>query len=173
VDVFKIEVFKIVLFIVAGLITLRIKAALSAPSRPLNTVIDGLAFTLVDHALNAFSHYPPSRAPSRLAWLALRHRASPVNSAKHSLMKMSYSQGRIRLFASSCGILRPMLASERGENGMSHERTERTRATETKRVPVETALGRKPIGRPPARVNPAPETHATSNRSQSHDQSKS
>ena len=97
----------------------------------------------------------------------------PVNSAKHSLMKMSYSQGRIRLFASSCGILRPMLASERGENGMSHERTERTRATETKRVPVETALGRKPIGRPPARVNPAPETHATSNRSQSHDQSKS
>jgi len=31
----------------------RVKAALfiSAPSKPLNAVIDGLAFTLVDHAL--------------------------------------------------------------------------------------------------------------------------
>jgi len=150
VDVFKIEVLKVVLFIVAGLITLRIKAALSAPSRPLNTVIDGLAFTLVDHALNAFSHYPAVKGAKSLGLV------SPASPS-----------------ASSCGILRPMLASERGENGMSHERTERTRATETKRVPVEKALGRKPIGRPPARVNPAPETHATSNRSQSHDQSKS
>ena len=56
---------------------------------------------------------------------------------------------------------------------MSNERTEGTRATETKRVPVEKALGRKPIGRPPARVNPAPETQTTANRSQSHDQSTS
>jgi len=66
VDVFKIEVFKVVLFIVPGLITLRIKAALSAPSRPLNTVIDGLAFTLVDHALNAFSHYPAVKGAKSL-----------------------------------------------------------------------------------------------------------
>ena len=67
-DVFKIEVFKVALFILPGIITLRIKAALSisAPSKPLNTMIDGLAFTLIDHALfgiskatlNAFSHYP-------------------------------------------------------------------------------------------------------------------
>ena len=67
-DVFKIEVLKVLLFIVAGLITLRIKAALSisAPSRPLNTVIDGLAFTLVDHALNAFSHYPAVKGAKSL-----------------------------------------------------------------------------------------------------------
>jgi len=45
VDVFKVEVLKVVLFIPAGIITLRVKAALSisAPSKPLNTVIDGLA----------------------------------------------------------------------------------------------------------------------------------
>src|SRR6267378_5941335 len=101
------------------------------------------------------------------------HKFSPMVRYSRSPVKVSYSQGRIRLFASSCGILRPMLASERGEKGMSNERTEGTRATETKRVPVEKALGRKPIGRPPARVNPAPETHTTSNRSQSHDQSTS
>ena len=64
-DAFKLEAFKVALFILPGIITLRIKAALSisAPSKPLNTVIDGLAFTLVDHAvfgilkttLNAFA----------------------------------------------------------------------------------------------------------------------
>src|SRR5437867_5649578 len=64
-DAFKLEAFKVALFILPGIITLRIKTALSisAPSKPLNTVIDGLAFTLVDHAvfgvlkttLNAFA----------------------------------------------------------------------------------------------------------------------
>jgi len=68
VDAFKLEAFKVALFILPGIITLRIKAALSisSPSKPLNTVIDGLAFTLIDHllfgicraGLNAFSHYP-------------------------------------------------------------------------------------------------------------------
>jgi len=68
VDAFKLEAFKVALFILPGIITLRIKAALSisSPSKPLNTVIDGLAFTLADHllfgiskaGLNAFSHYP-------------------------------------------------------------------------------------------------------------------
>ena len=67
-DAFKLEAFKVALFILPGIITLRIKAALSisAPSKPLNTVIDGLAFTLVDHALfglvkamlDALSRYP-------------------------------------------------------------------------------------------------------------------
>jgi len=32
-----------------------------------------------------------------------------------------------------------------------------TRVTEAKRVPVEKALGRGPVGPPPARVNPAPQ----------------
>jgi len=77
VDVFKVEVLKVVLFILPGIITLRVKAALSisAPSKPLNTVIDGLAFTLVDHALfgilkaglNAFSQYLFSAGSNRLA----------------------------------------------------------------------------------------------------------
>ena len=75
---------------------------------------------MVDHALNAFSHYPAVKGAKSLGLV------SPASPS-----------------ASSCGILRPMLASERGENGMSNERTERTRATETKRVPVEKALGRK------------------------------
>src|SRR2546428_8119598 len=52
-DAFKLEAFKIALFILPGIITLRVKAALSisAPSKPLNTVIDGLVFTLLDHAV--------------------------------------------------------------------------------------------------------------------------
>jgi len=89
VDVFKIEVFKVVLFILPGIITLRIKAALSisAPSKPLNTVIDGLAFTLVDHALfgilkatlNAFSHYP---AVTGVKSLGLGSPASPSLSGE-------------------------------------------------------------------------------------------
>jgi len=67
VDVFKVEAFKLAVFILPGIITLRIKAALSisSPSKPLNTVIDGLAFTLIDHAmfgllkiaLTASAHY--------------------------------------------------------------------------------------------------------------------
>lgn len=31
------------------------------------------------------------------------------------------------------------------------------RVTEVKRVPVEKAFGRKPVGSPPERVNPAPQ----------------
>jgi hypothetical protein len=47
------EAFKILLFIIPGIISLRIKAALSisAPSHPLNATIDGLILTLLDHAV--------------------------------------------------------------------------------------------------------------------------
>jgi len=55
---------------------------------------------------------------------------------------------------------------------MSEQRA--TKPTETKRVPVEKAIGRKPIGPPPARVNPAPQTQPTSNHAPpSNDQPKS
>jgi len=94
VDVFKIEVFKVALFILPGIITLRIKAALSisAPSKPLNTMIDGLAFTLIDHALfgiskatlDAFSHYPVVSGINRLAQQSLQHRAFQASWGKHS-----------------------------------------------------------------------------------------
>jgi hypothetical protein len=52
-EIVKLEAFKIVLFILPGIISLRIKAALSisSPSKPLNTAIDGLILTLVDHAV--------------------------------------------------------------------------------------------------------------------------
>jgi len=76
-DAFKLEAFKVALFILPGIITLRIKTVLSisSPSKPLNTVIDGLAFTLVDHALfgilkatlNAVSHYPIAKGVKSLA----------------------------------------------------------------------------------------------------------
>lgn len=36
--------------------------------------------------------------------------------------------------------------------------TRATRVTEAKGVPVEKAVGRKPIGPPPPKVNPAPQT---------------
>ncbi len=76
-DAFKLEAFKVALFILPGIITLRIKTALSisSPSKPLNTVIDGLAFTRVDHALfgilkatlNAVCHYPIAKGIKSLA----------------------------------------------------------------------------------------------------------
>ena len=47
-----LELIKVALFLLPGIISLRIKAALSisAPSKPLNAAIDGLVLTLVDHA---------------------------------------------------------------------------------------------------------------------------
>lgn len=52
-EAFKIEALKIALFILPGILSLRVKAALSisAPSKPLNAAIDALILTLVDHAL--------------------------------------------------------------------------------------------------------------------------
>jgi hypothetical protein len=52
-EALRVEAFKIALFILPGIISLRIKAALSisSPSRPFNLAIDGLIFTLIDHAL--------------------------------------------------------------------------------------------------------------------------
>ena len=52
-EALRVEAFKIALFILPGIISLRIKAALSisAPSRPFNLAIDGPIFTLIDHAL--------------------------------------------------------------------------------------------------------------------------
>lgn len=55
-DALKIEAFKVVLFILPGIITLRIRAALaiSSPSKPLNAAIDGAILTLIDHAAYGF-----------------------------------------------------------------------------------------------------------------------
>lgn len=52
----KIEALKLLLFILPGIITLRVKAALSisSPSKPLNSAIDGLVFTLLDHGIFGF-----------------------------------------------------------------------------------------------------------------------
>lgn len=48
-----LEALKAVLFLLPGIVSLRIKAALSisSPSNPFNTAIDGLILTLIDHAL--------------------------------------------------------------------------------------------------------------------------
>jgi len=56
-EALRVEAFKIALFILPGIISLRIKAALSisTPSRPFNLAIDGLIFTLIDHALFGLS----------------------------------------------------------------------------------------------------------------------
>src|SRR5207247_9551124 len=75
------------------------------------------------------------------------------------------SRKKIRLFAWSCGTLEWVLAWHHEESQMSEQRA--TRLTEAKRVPVEKAIGSKPIGPPPARVNPAPQTQTTSNSSSS------
>lgn len=47
-----LQALKAILLILPGLISLRVKAALSisSPSKPLNAAIDGLVLTLVDHA---------------------------------------------------------------------------------------------------------------------------
>jgi len=51
----KLEALKAALFVLPGVISLRVKAALaiSAPSKPLNAVIDALVLTLADHAVFA------------------------------------------------------------------------------------------------------------------------
>jgi len=52
VEAVTLQALKALLLILPGLISLRVKAALSisSPSKPLNAVIDGLVLTLVDHA---------------------------------------------------------------------------------------------------------------------------
>jgi len=47
-----------------------------------------------------------------------------------------------------------------GAKNVSGERAQRV--TEATSVPVEKAVGRKPVGPPPVRVNPAPQTQTTS-----------
>jgi len=52
VEAVTLQALKAILLILPGLISLRVKAALSisSPSKPLNAAIDGLVLTLVDHA---------------------------------------------------------------------------------------------------------------------------
>ena len=73
------------------------------------------------------------------------------------LLSHASQLGKTRSFESSCGTPGRVLAWLPRSYNMSEGRA--TRVTEAKRVPVEKALGRKPIGPPPARVNPAPQTH--------------
>lgn len=60
------EAFKVLLFIIPGIISLRILAALkiSSPSNPFNTTIDGLILTLLDHALYGFFRWLFTNLPS-------------------------------------------------------------------------------------------------------------
>ena len=48
-----LEALRVVLFVLPGIVSLRIKSALSisSPSKPFNAAIDGLILTLIDHAL--------------------------------------------------------------------------------------------------------------------------
>lgn len=60
------EAFKVLLFIIPGIISLRIKSALSisSPSNPFNTTIDGLILTLVDHVLYSVFTWSVAKLPS-------------------------------------------------------------------------------------------------------------
>lgn len=72
-EALRVEAFKIALFILPGIISLRIKAALSisTPSRPFNLAIDGLIFTLIDHALFGLSKWSLAKLASYepIRWL--------------------------------------------------------------------------------------------------------
>lgn len=65
-ETLTLEAFKILLFIIPGIISLRIKAALaiSAPKNTFNMTIDGLILTLVDHALYGGFRWTFSNLPS-------------------------------------------------------------------------------------------------------------
>ena len=58
-EALKLEAFRIALFILPGIISLRIKTALSisAPSRPFLVAIDGLILTLINHGLFGFAKW--------------------------------------------------------------------------------------------------------------------
>jgi len=75
VEVVTLQALKAILLILPGLISLRVKAALSisSPSKPLNAAIDGLVLTLVDHAALATIKIVAAAAlPTRLLE-AVRH----------------------------------------------------------------------------------------------------
>jgi hypothetical protein len=61
-----LEALKVLLFVLPGIVSLRIKAALSvsSPSKPFDAAIDGLILTLVDHALYGVLRSVSQHAPS-------------------------------------------------------------------------------------------------------------
>jgi hypothetical protein len=82
-EAFKAEALKIALFVLPGILSLRVKAALSisAPSHPLNAAIDALILTLVDHALFGVGRYILHSLRSFTPVDGLLHFARAINTS--------------------------------------------------------------------------------------------
>jgi hypothetical protein len=77
------DTFRLLLFIIPGLVSLRIKGALaiSTPTFPLKMTIDGLMFTLVDHALYGVVRWALSNTPTYSTRLWLGSIAAAVDDS--------------------------------------------------------------------------------------------